>query len=102
MSMPRINVLKPERTHHFSLGPKPHNEGTTKGTYDVLETIFVEQFHREPKDFEEILTLVYGDQKTINEASKMRGGRPLQVLMIVIGGSYPYQLSFICDRPSSG
>jgi len=70
MSMPRINVLKPERTHHFSLGPIPHNEGTTKGTYDVLETIFVEQFHREPKDFEEILTLVYGDQKT---ASIIRG-----------------------------
>ena len=69
MSMPKINVLKPKRTHHFSLGPIPHNEGTTKGTYDVLETIFVEQFHREPKDSEEVLTLVFGDYKT---AANMR------------------------------
>jgi hypothetical protein len=70
ISMPRINVLKAEKTHHFSLGPIPHNEGTTKGTYDVLETIFVEQFHREPKDFEEMLILLFGDQKT---ASIIRG-----------------------------
>jgi len=75
MSMPRINVLKPEKTHHFSLGPVPHNEGTIKGTYDVLENIFVQQFHREPKDFEEMLVLVYGDQKTASIIRSIKNER---------------------------
>lgn len=64
---PVIQRLPAQKTIHYSLGPMLHNEGTTEGTYQVIEEVFLEQLgSNRDTDFDGLLQLVYGDQKTVS------------------------------------
>ena len=44
-----------------------YNEGTLEGTYKVIENVFLEQLgDKSDTDFDGLLQLVYGDQKTVS------------------------------------
>jgi len=64
---PHIECLSPQKTIHYSLGPILENEGTIDGTYKVIDKVFTEQLgYNQSIDFDDILHLVYGDQKTVS------------------------------------
>jgi len=65
---PTLERLQPRRTPNFGLGPILENEGTIKGTYQVIDKILLHQLGLDPADigFKERLYLVYGDQKTVS------------------------------------
>jgi hypothetical protein len=63
-TMPAIDVLKPQKTAHYPLGPIPHDESSNSGNLAVLENIFRKQYRLPDQVFEKRLFLIYGDQKT--------------------------------------
>lgn len=64
---PAVERLPAQKTEHYSLGPMLFNEGCIDGTYDVIQNIFEEQFaYKTGSDFNDLLQLVYGDQKTVS------------------------------------
>lgn len=64
---PTINRIKPHITAHRSLGPILENEGTTDGTYAVLDEVMLHQLKLDRSAaFNGSLYLVYGDQKTVS------------------------------------
>jgi hypothetical protein len=64
---PSVERLSSRKTPHYSFGPFLENEGTIAGTYNVIDTVFQEELGYDcAKDFDELLYLVYGDQKTVS------------------------------------
>ena len=64
---PTVERLAPQKTEHYSLAPMLLNEGCIDGTYDVIRNIFEEQFaYKKDSDFNNLLQLIYGDQKTVS------------------------------------
>ena len=64
---PKVDRLPAQKTTHYSLSPILENEGTIDGTYNVIDKIFLDQFgYDSSTDFEDILHLIYGDQKTVS------------------------------------
>jgi len=64
---PNVDCLLPQKTVHYSLGPILENEGTIDGTYQVIDKVFTDQLgYNQSDNFDDILYLVYGDQKTVS------------------------------------
>jgi uncharacterized protein DUF6589 len=64
---PTVNRLQTQKTVDYSLSPMLYNEGTLEGTYKVIENVFLEQLgDKSDTDFDGLLQLVYGDQKTVS------------------------------------
>jgi hypothetical protein len=64
---PTVNRLQTQKTVDYSLGPMLYNEGTLEGTYKVIENVFLEQLgDKSDTDFDGLLQLVYGGQKTVS------------------------------------
>jgi hypothetical protein len=64
---PTVERLPSQKTSHYSFGPFLENEGTISGTYNVINKVFQEELGYDwEKDFEELLYLVFGDQKTVS------------------------------------
>lgn len=64
---PAVKRLQAQKTIHYSLGPMLYNEGTTEGTYKVIQNVFLEQLgDDDDTDLDGLLQLVYGDQKTVS------------------------------------
>ncbi len=62
--MPIVDILKPVKTVHCSLGPIPYDESSNAGNIQILENIFQHQYHLPDSVFKQRLFLIYGDQKT--------------------------------------
>ena len=60
---PSSQRLPLQKTSHYSFGPFLENEGTTAGTYNVIDKLFQEELGYENL---ELLYLLYGDQKTVS------------------------------------
>jgi hypothetical protein len=73
--MPIIDVLAPIKTVHYSLGPIPHDESSNAGNIQILENIFLGQYHLPDATFEKGLFLVYGDQKTTQRIRSIKQRR---------------------------
>src|SRR4051812_39225114 len=79
-AMPILDILKPTRSNHLSLGPIPYNESSNAGNLMVLENIFIQQYRLDNATFKDRLFLIYGDQKTTQRirAIKRRRRRATQ------------------------
>jgi hypothetical protein len=73
--MPVLDVLKPVKTVHCSLGPIPHDESSNAGNILILENIFQNQYHLPDSTFKERLFLIYGDQKTTQRIRSIKQRR---------------------------
>jgi hypothetical protein len=73
--MPVFDVLAPIKTVHCSLGSIPHNESSNAGNILILENIFQHQYHLPDSAFEQLLFLVYGDQKTTQRIRSIKQRR---------------------------
>jgi hypothetical protein len=63
---PSVERLSPRKTPNFGLGPILENKGTIKGTFQVINKIFLEQLGLDTANhFDKCIQLVYGDQKTV-------------------------------------
>ena len=67
-SMPKLQLLTPEKTVLHQLGAIFHDEGTIDGTYGVHHDIWIQKLGFKEEDefghFHEQLWLAWGDQKT--------------------------------------
>lgn len=63
---PILDLLEPRKTESHVLGAIFANEGTTDGTYEVHENIFLQQlgFKEDSAFFKDFVSIVIGDQKT--------------------------------------
>jgi hypothetical protein len=73
--MPVIDILKPVKTVHCSLGPIPHDESSNAGNILILENIFQHQYHLHDSAFQQRLFLIYGDQKTTQRIRSIKQRR---------------------------
>jgi hypothetical protein len=73
--MPVVDVIKPVKTTHFSLGPIPHDESSNAGNILILENIFQYQYQLPDSAFEQRLFLIYGDQKTTQRIRSIKQRR---------------------------
>ncbi|KAI9652759.1 MAG: hypothetical protein M1829_001479 [Trizodia sp. TS-e1964] len=65
-SMPVLDKLEPRVSNYQPLGPIPHNESTNQGNIKILNNIFQGQYSmQDDQPFKDRLTLLIGDQKTI-------------------------------------
>ncbi|KAK3081759.1 hypothetical protein LTS18_003025 [Coniosporium uncinatum] len=89
--MPRLDILKANKTQFWQFGAIYEDEGTIQGTYGVHQSIFLDQLRlQSPEnpnditaqdDFRERLWLVHGDQLTAHhirsvKAEQSRARRP--------------------------
>lgn len=75
LTMPKVDVLKPQMTVHHPLNLIPHDESSNAGNLAVLDNIFRRQYHRDEVSFVNQLSLVYGDQKTIQRIRTIKRRR---------------------------
>jgi hypothetical protein len=73
--MPRLDVLRPQKTIHHALNIIPHDESTNSGNISVLEHIYRRQYCRRELDFSTRLDLIYGDQKTVQRLHTIKRRR---------------------------
>ena len=75
-AMASVELLEVRKTDSKTLGPILFNEGTLDGSYEVLKNIYKHQFQLDDAQFDELILLAFGDQKT---SSLMRSMQTEQV-----------------------
>lgn len=102
-TFPTIERLEPQTTTHRSLGPILENEGTLDGTLAVLNEVLFKHLNlKEGSDFNDLLYLIYGDQKTVSlvlgiKHERREAGEPHAQYssVIPIPGLFHWRMNFI-------
>ena len=75
--MPTIDLLDPQKTESYQLGPILENEGTIEGTAAAKDNIYQKQmgWGKEEEQIKGCLFLGTGDAKSVRNMKSLQGGR---------------------------